>query len=72
MKKSEMVSKLIEYHKLIIHSVGCKLSQTDYFNELLEMLEVEGMHPPLIDSETVIESDDSGNLFVKLWSWEEE
>jgi len=46
MKRSEVISKLINFHEDVFPSVGRGLSQKDYFTELLDMLEGEGMLPP--------------------------
>ena len=54
-----MISKLIDFHEEVFPSVGRGLSQSDYFTELLEMLEQEGMLPPSIE---VGEKDEWGYL----------
>lgn len=70
MKKSDFVSKLIDFHEEIFPSVGRGLSQSDYFSEMLDMLEQEGMLPPYTG---VGEKDDWGyEVFENKWDDEDE
>lgn len=62
MRRSELISKLINFHEEIFSSVGHGISQKDYFLELLEMLEREGMAPPKVEG-----AKETGTFEKRYW-----
>ena len=68
-KKSKIISKLIMFHEDVFPSVGRGLSQQEYFSEMLDMLEQEGMAPPFYDK---VQNNNGEECVVPAREWEPE
>ena len=69
MKRSDIISKLIQFHEDVFPSVGRGLSQSDYFSEMLDMLMQEGMAPPFYDK---VQDNNGEEVVIPAREWEDE
>lgn len=69
MKKSSIISKLIDFHEDTFPSVGRGMSQSEYFSELLDMLVQEGMAPPFYDK---VQDNNGEKVTIPAREWEDE
>ena len=72
MKRSEAVQKLIDAVYMASES-DLTMTEEEASNLLTEIENRIGMLPPTLTGTTNVEVDEeTGQMFVKLWSWEDE
>lgn len=73
MKRSEMISKLSEFHDDNINMIGRGVSVIDYYDMLLDLIESEGMLPPLSKNRIELPDEHTQEYYeAKAYVWEEE